>query len=685
MSLKHRILAIATTATAVLALAVGPAAAETPGQLTGIVTDPDGFMSSSDVQKVETAVSEANEVGIPFYVAAVDNLNNEQPIDWCSTTFEQSRLTTDSILYVVAYDQRQVTWCGNEGGPVVTDTDVARALEAAKGDLSPNPLTGSALAASAVSFVKSLSNSAGGGSGAGGSSAMSWFLPMLLLGVALIGLLVWMSARKRKQSGGSGGTAVPGSNAPRTPEQVEERVTLANRRLLEADEMLRTAADDVEFARVQLGQVKTDNYAQLLAKAQQTVAEAFKVQVQLNDTDQKDSQTRAVLSEKILSMLDSVMSPLVKEQQSINQQRQSEDSIPDQLAQLRARIDDVAKTVPPARLELSNLQATQAPSAIQTLLDNPDQADSLLASASAAASQTQSVMDTDKQSALAALGVGQRAVNMAILQIDAVMHAEENLKNASQQLSKAVASITSDLNDVTRLGADPTAFQSLVTDAHVAINDANQAKAGQGDPLAALQALEEAEDALDTALDPLRTAEQQKARSMDLAHQRLAAATQAVSDAEALVQSKRGMLDLDVRSAQQRARQYLAQAQQTVETDPQTSVQASANATTVAKRITDAVNESLTNNHPQQSGIGWGDLLLWSVLGGLGSGGGRGYGGGYSSGPQRGGFGGGFGGSWGTFGGGGFGGFGGGGGISGGTSGFGGMGGGGTRGGTSGF
>ncbi|WP_312347981.1 TPM domain-containing protein [Actinomyces sp.] len=679
----HRLAAAAATALTALAVAAGPAGATAPVTIGDTVTDPEGFLSSSQVDTIQQDARRAGSEGIDFYFVTVPDLSGQEVVTWCQTTGSQSGLSSSSVVLVIAYEERQIGSCGNEGEQVVSDSDLTVARSAATSVLAgANPLDAGTTTESVTAFVDSVVDAAGStdsgtastgddsdgaGTGSTGSGVFGTVVLLVVLasGVALVLALV-KSRRTNARIRTAAGTGPAGTPAM-TPAQ---RVDLANRRLLEADEMVRSASDELDFARAQFGALRTDDYAGALTAAQAGVAQAFDLQKQMNEAS--DPTAHGALADRILASLDAVMVPLVAQQKAFHDLRDSEASADQQLAGLRERITEVEASLPNAVSELHSLSIAYPPAAIATLQDNPDQAKALLDSARQAADHAQGLLPGDRSAAVGAVDTGMRAVAMAQLQVRAIMDAQRNLDHAKEDLTAAVASLTSDLNDVTRLKADPQAFAPLVEDARHAVSAAQAARSGTGDPLAALEALHSAEAALDAALAGLRSAEEQRTRATGNARNRLDSAQAAVTEAETFIQSRRGLVDLEVRSQMSRAESSLDRARATVDTDPQSSIQASIDAESTARSVLRSTPHGFGGTNSgmgTDSGVSWGNLLLWSIFMGNHSGGS--WGGGGNDGPRRGGFGGG------GFGGGGGGGFGGGGGGGFGGGGGGGFGGGG--------
>ena len=683
MSFRSTVSRACASAVAGIALIAGlgaPALATSPVTISTSVTDPSGWLSDSQVSEISSSADEAGSAGLQVYFVTVPDFSGAEPIEWCKTSGVNSGLSNQSIVYVIAYKERMFTTCGNADQQVVTNSDITRATSAAKKALAKsNPLDADTTTDAATTFISTLtstvtgqaSSSSSTGVPSSGKSGFGWIRTVVV--VVVIGGLIVFFVKRNKAKGGSplapkttdGHPWAPGDPLPSlTEDQVLALTNQSSTLLLQADELVRSATDELDFARAQFGETKTDAYAKALSAAQAGIAKAFASQQTMNEASDSRSRTEAALT--LQHELNQVMPALVEQQKAFSQLRDEEASVPTQATDVKTRILEAIAALPSVEAELTALQTLYSSTTVASLMDNPQQARALLDSASAAANQASSLATSDPSAALVQLDIARRALAMAGHQTEAIMSAKHDLAAANEVLTKAIASITSDLSDVTTLKADSAAFAPLVAEAQKAVAEAQSARTGSGDPLAALENLRLAESQLDAALEPLRS-------QADARERKVQAARNAVSDAQAqyaransYIQGRRGVIPLDVRSKLAEAKAELDQAVALIQTDPDQATTLAKSARSVALTVLSTpINDpsygqaGQFKHHTNGSGgiftdnTGLGNALLWSVLmnGGrsLGQGGSGGgfFGGGFSGG----GFGGGFGGS-GGFGGG---------------------------------
>lgn len=680
MSFRSAVSRACASAVAGIALIAGlgaPALATSPVTISTSVTDPSDWLSDSQVSEISSSADEAGSAGLQVYFVTVPDFSGAEPIEWCKTSGVNSGLSNQSIVYVIAYEERMFTTCGNADQQVVTDSDITRATSAAKKVLAKsNPLDADTTTDAATTFISTLTSTVTGqassssshssptGAPSSGKSGFGWIRTVVV--VVVIGGLIVFFVKRNKAKGASTpapkATAdhpwAPGDQLPSlTEDQVLALTNQSSALLLQADELVRSAADELDFARAQFGETKTDAYAKALSVAQAGIAKAFASQQTMNEASDSRSRTEAALT--LQHELNQVMPALVEQQKAFSQLRDEEASVPTQATDVKTRILEAIAALPSVEAELTALQTLYSSTTVASLMDNPQQARALLDSASVAANQATSLATSDPSAALVQLDIARRALAMAGHQTEAIMSAKHDLAAANEVLTKAIASITSDLSDVTTLKADSAAFAPLVAEAQKAVAKAQSARAGSGDPLAALENLRLAESQLDAALEPLRS-------QADARERKVQAARNAVSDAQAqyaransYIQGRRGVIPLDVRSTLAEAKAELDQAVALVQTDPDQAMTLAKNARSVALTVLSTpINDpsygqaGQFRHHTNGSGgiftdnTGLGHALLWSVLmnagHSLGQGGsGGGFSGGGFSGGGFGGFGGG--------------------------------------------
>ncbi len=611
--------------TAIL-LALGlPALAASPMSISDSVTDPDGWLSSADRSSIESSTSRAASSGKPVKVVVVANFSGTDADSWCKQTVERSSLTNGTVVYVIAYSQRRDAACSYNGP---SSSSLQSAVRASEAQLTPNPLTSSAVANGVNAFVNTLvSGTSSSGSSSTGSSHSSnagatnddtgslfgMFVMFLLLvgGVIAVAIGVAHSSRRNRLAAQLA-AQVDAESAARAAQE-------ANRQLLSADEQVRTATDELNYARAQFGLSSTDEFARAIEAGKAAVSRGFSAQGQMNSATLPAEQLR--LATAIMRDLGANMNPLSAIQASFATKRAEQASLPERIAEARERLAEELTDLERAKSELASISALYPAQMLASLQDNPEQASALLTSARTALDTAEASASTDRAHAASALDTALRALTMANHQTDAIFSAKSDLDAIRDRLVAAISSISSDITDVNELHTDPAVFNPMVADAHAAIAEAQAALANTGDPLAALEHLRMSEATLDAALEPLRTKEEAYEKARAAAEAQISLAESAVSQAQRYVQGRRGAIDLELRSTLNNAESALSTAHRSLEDDPEAASTHAMNARALADSVMATPIQNFggswgqpTTGNGSYTGSSLGDFLLWSTL-----------------------------------------------------------------------
>lgn len=611
--------------TAIL-LALGlPALAASPMTISDSVTDPDGWLSSADRSTIESATSRAASSGKPIKVIVVANFSGTDAESWCQQTVQRSSLTNGTVVYVIAYDQRRDAACSFNGP---SSSSLQGAVRASEKQLTPNPLTSSAVANGVNAFVNTLvsgtSNSGSsstnssyssnpGATDDDGSSLLGPLFMFLILvgGVTAIAIGVARSSRRNRLAALQA-AQVDAESAARAAQE-------ANRQLLSADEQVRTATDELNYARAQFGLNSTDEFARAIEAGKAAVSRGFSAQGQMNSATAPAEQLR--LATAIMQDLGANMNPLSAIQASFATKRAEQASLPERIAEARERLAEELTDLERAKSELASISTLYPAQMLASLQDNPEQASALLTSARTALDTAEASAPTDRAHAASALDTALRALTMANHQTDAIFSAKSDLDAIRDRLVAAISSISSDITDVNELNTDPAVFNPLVADAHAAIAEAQAALANTGDPLAALEHLRMSEATLDAALEPLRTKEEAYEKARKAAEAQISLAESAVSQAQRYVQGRRGAIDLELRSTLNNAETALSTARRSLDDDPEAASTHAMNARALADSVMATPIQNFggswgqpTTGNGSYTGSSLGDFLLWSTL-----------------------------------------------------------------------
>ena len=629
MSRTRRFSIVALLSTFLIALGA-PAFATSPVTTSGIVTDPGGWLSDSDRSAIETAARTARTEGITIDVVVVPDFSGQKPDAWCKASATASSSKDSDILYAIAYNERSDVFCSKKAP--VSQTVLDNAQRQAEATLTSNPLTASDAAIGAQTFINSVvsgyqspsstgsSSSRSSSSRTSSSGSGSMLVMLIIVGGVVIALLVHNNSR-RSRGAGSAQTPAQAANMPGM--SVAETVTLANRQLLSADEQVRSAADELDFARAQFGIAATDEFARTLEAAKAAVARGFERQKQMEDAT-SDAEKRTTAS-AIMRDLGENMNPLGTIQATFEQRRSEQATLPSRIAEASERLVEQRGDLDRATAELAAIAGIYPAQMLTSLQDNPEQAHALLETAASAIEAAKRAVDTDRALAESTLDTAHRALMMAKHQTDAIFSAKSDLDAIRDRLGAAIGSISADLADVTSLRAEPTVFDPLVADGRAAIAEGQAALMNNGDPLAALEHLRTSEANIDAALAPLRSQRENAEKARANAQAQISLAETAFERAERYVQGRRGAIDLSVRSTLHDSEQSLKAARAAISSDPAKASALASDARAKADRVlatplpnaADSWNAGYSGRptSPGSSiGSSLGEALLWSIL-----------------------------------------------------------------------
>lgn len=629
MSRTRRFSIAALLSTFLIALGA-PAFATSPVTTSGIVTDPGGWLSDSDRSAIETAARTARTKGITIDVVVVPDFSGQKPDAWCKASATASSSKDSDILYAIAYNERSDVFCSKKAP--VSQTVLDNAQRQAEATLTSNPLTASDTAIGAQTFINSVVSGYQSPSSTGSSSSRSsssrtsspgsgsMLVMLIIVGGGVIALLVHNNSRRSR---GAGTAQTPAQAANMPGMSVAETVTLANRQLLSADEQVRSAADELDFARAQFGIAATDEFARTLEAARAAVARGFERQKQMEDAT-GDAEKRSMAS-AIMRDLGENMNPLSAVQAAFEQRRSEQATLPSRITEASERLVEQRGDLERATAELAAIAGIYPAQMLTSLQDNPEQAHALLETATSAIEAAKQAVDTDRALAESTLDTAHRALMMAKHQTDAIFSAKSDLDAIRDRLGAAIGSISADLADVTSLRAEPAVFDPLVADAHAAIAEGQAALMNNGDPLAALEHLRTSEANIDAALAPLRSQRENAEKARANAQAQISLAETAFERAERYVQGRRGAIDLSVRSTLHDSEQSLKAARAAISSDPAKASALASDARAKADRVlatplpnaADSWNAGYSGRptSPGSSiGSSLGEALLWSIL-----------------------------------------------------------------------
>ncbi|PPI06569.1 TPM domain-containing protein [Rathayibacter sp. AY1B8] len=633
---------------AVLALVPATAAtAESPVSFSSsTVLDSVGVLSSGETAEIEQASRALyDQHRVQLFVAFVDSFTD--PSDraaWADETATRNGLGTDDVLLAVAVDARQYQVSVAQGFAL----DDAQVSSLQSDDIEPRladgDWAGAAVAAADGIGQRLDAPSAGESLGSGLLIALGVLAALVVVG--LVVLLLVRRARKRRAQ-----EAVEAS--------IDELATRAGSALVHADDAVRTSEQEVGFAEAQFGADATGAFREALVTAKRLLGEAFTLQQRLDDAEPETDQERRDGYQRILQLCADAEQTLDERASAFEELRDLEKNAPQVAAALSARAAEVGDRLPSARARLAELASRYAPTAIDDVGDDADQAeDRLRFTRDQLAGAQQALQVGDSGRAAVLLRAGQQAAEQASGLVDAVATRGDELQKAEASLAGRVAEIRADVAQGRSLAASQDAesaaqaqnVAAAVASTEAALDDVERAASVRpNDPLALLEALTAADATIDAAVGGFRDAQAQRERERAALGAELTSARSRVSAAEDFIAARRGAVGSEARTRVAEAARSAEYAERIAATDPREALASAQRASQLAQQALERARaDAGSYSAPNAVGSPYGGDTTGAFLGGilveslLGGGRRSGYrSGGFGGGGFSGGFGGG--------------------------------------------
>ncbi len=607
---RIRRLGVAAIMMVAMLVSGAPAFATEPLTTSGHVTDPDGFLSDEQRETIETPAKSFYSTYTTYIdVAVIPNFSGQEPSAWCKATLEKSRTKEKGILYVVAYEDGTNVSCA--GVELAKDSSTRPmldgALRIAHNDHKTTPLTPEEAVAGSRTFIESLRsdydfrarNAAENSKRrqaeekrreeekkeeAKRNRGANIIISAVIVIAIVSNLWVWIRKQREYEYG-----EPPTVDVDEEPTPIVDTVRRdalraaaeARRRLSEAEEQVRAAEEDWNFARAQFGSAAAEEYGRRLEAAKAAIARGFDTHKQIEQTP--DSHAKRRLATTITEDLDKNLPPLQDARKEFAAQREKRSSLPTQLADARERLVEELADLERSKEELSSIAGLYTESMLASLQDNPQRAEQLLESARAALETAGANIDTDATRAASALDTAQRALTMANAQTDAIFSAKTDLDAFRERLTASIGSVSAALSDAKQLDSSD-AFSPLLDEAEATIARGQRALVSDEDPLGALESLRDVELRLEAVLAPLMTQEDARRKAKETAQRHIRDADAALAWARKYLKDHEGSALLDVNKLMSEAEQAMTEAREALDEDPLRASAAASRVTTLTNR-----------------------------------------------------------------------------------------------------
>jgi chromosome segregation ATPase len=315
--------------------------------------------------------------------------------------------------------------------------------------------------------------------------------------------------------------------------------------LVRADDAVRAAADDLAFAVAQFGEDRTRDFARALEAARADLDKAFALQNRLDDAEPEGENRRKGWAKSIRALADRARETVQAEAARFADLRRNEASAPETLKLIRAQLSAVEARTPAAAKVLAELRKSYVETAVAPVADNIDAAEKAVAAARTAADEADAAIATSRVTAVSdALETAQRRGREAATLLDAIEHRRDELAAAVAEIATLAAEQQKALEQARALRDAPPDPDSsaAVNDAIAALESELAAVGGAGrrDPVAELDRLVDADDALDVAVSAARNQQRRLDGARGALAGALVSARAQISSVEDFIDSRGG-------------------------------------------------------------------------------------------------------------------------------------------------
>ncbi|MEU9285273.1 hypothetical protein AB0D57_11235 [Streptomyces sp. NPDC048275] len=334
--------------------------------------------------------------------------------------------------------------------------------------------------------------------------------------------------------------------------------------LVEADDCVRTSAEELGWAGAQFGDEAVGPYTEAVAFARAELAEAFRLRQRLDETVPDDGLVRRQLLEEIVARCREAGRRLDAEAAGFDLLRALERTLPAALELAESRFRELAGRTPAAEATHAELHERYGPAASLPVAGHIEQAKDRLVFATTHLNQARQSLDRGEDAkATASLRAAEGAVDQAGLFVAGVDRLAAELASAAERLPTALAGAEADLARARGLpdGAVVGALPGRIAHAESLVTEVRrEMTSGPYDPLGALRRVARAKAALADAPSLALTDERVRAL-LDEARLPVRSAVALAAD---FVTTHRGAVDGEARTRLAEAERHLAPASPTL-------------------------------------------------------------------------------------------------------------------------
>ncbi len=510
-----------------------------------------------------------------LYVVTVNSFENpSSPEAWATAVATKKGMGRSDVILAISA-AGQYYFAPNSASAIyskrstISSNAIAANLGAGKRDF----------AQAAIDTAAAVGDAAGGGSGTvpSGNSGAVVLIGAGVVAAGGVGTYLYFRNRRKKSQASSASYGPQGEQLdPLASLSIADLRRKAGSLLIEADDTIKSSEQELGFAQAQYGDAAVGNFTKALLEAKTHMTESFKLQQQLDDhIPDTEEQQRSWLGE-IIRRSEAALESLREQKADFDSLRELEKNAPQALANVAAGANEAEAKINSAEQSLNGLREKYADSALGHVSDNITQAKDRLAFVQNATTTAQEKLAAG-ESSLAAVAVraAEEGLHQTNVLIDAISKVAGSLDEARNSLEGAVVETSQDLAQAKAMiqsGEHPE-LAGPVAGVEAALAQVKiEIQGGKIDPIATLDRVEKAHQALDQSLSGIRDQQEQARRAQAALQQTIMAAQSQISATSDYIAARRGGVGTEARTRLAEAQRNLDYALSISRNDPVTAL-----------------------------------------------------------------------------------------------------------------
>ena len=613
-------------------LAAPDAAARPPLRLPNQIVDESNVLGAAGKEQVGQAIDRLYQNRqVRLWVVYVDSFSGQNAEPWAQATLRASDLGEYDALLAVATVDRAYAFLTGSAAASNSEANTLR-----RNEIEPALRDGN-WAAAAVAAADGLDAKT-----TSSSSGLNWFgvlVVLVVLGLGVLGLLLWSRRRTRKRREADLAAAQridptdPSALATVPLETLDE---LSRSIVVEVDNAVRTSDNELTLAVEEFGEQRTAPFSAAVTAARTALTQAFNARQILDDTVPETPAQRRDLLTRVIVAAAKADRELDTQREAFGQLRDLVINAPARLDVLTQQMVDLTTRIAPAEQALAELNRQFAPTALHSVADNVDTAKQRLAFADQNISNARALVarPAGQQAGLVdSVRAAESALGQARTMLDAIDSAAGDISRAIATLPEEIADVQAGIAaadaQLSRGGFAEAAELTAARDA-AAQAVATAQESGNTDPLGAFSALTQADADLDRLLAVIAEERQAQERLRRSYEQALAAAQSRVRGVSDFIDTRRGSVGPEARTRLAEAVRQLQAAQDkagdnSTESLP-TAIAHANSATSLAMQAQQLANNDVSYAHQaynsqhygggSNSGAVLGGIIIGNILSG---------------------------------------------------------------------